>query len=453
MLADSATAARGCHPRSRWQVAERPRAALTRRLDTESGRLGQTPMVDRIASLTGMRAVAALLVVGTHAAYGTGMLSHGYVGLLMARLEIGVQIFFVLSGFLLFRPWVKAVASNGSPPLVNRYARHRVRRIMPAYTVTVLIAFLVYQFRTAGPNPGHTWLGLLQHLAMTQIYADTYMFVLHQGLTQMWSLAVEVAFYAMLPLLAYVLLTVLCRGRWRPGLLMAGLAAIAAVSPVWLLVLHTTDWLPSSAGMWLPAHLLYFAGGMVLAVLRAKSVRCNAFAAIPVALIGYLIVSTTIAGDASMSPLELWQPLAKAAFYALIATLAVAPLVLGGRGGHPRLLSSRPMVWLGEISYEIFLLHVIVMEISMASLLRWPVFTGSMPVLVVVTLVMTVPLAWVLHRWTRPRDRVVLSQISISPVVVQPACVSSIGAGQIEAGRRIVERPGSPRLGSLSRER
>ena len=105
------------------------------------------------------------------------------------------------------------------------------------------------------------------------------MFVLHQGLTQTWSLAVEVAFYAVLPLLAYVLLTVLCRGRWRPGLLMAGLAAMAAVSPVWLLVLHTTDWLPSSAGMWLPAHLLYFAGGMALAVLRAS--RCDAMRSRP----------------------------------------------------------------------------------------------------------------------------------------------------------------------------
>ena len=55
-------------------------------------------------------AVAALLVVGTHAAFATGMLAHGYVGLMFARLEIGVPIFFALSGFLLFRPWVRAAA-------------------------------------------------------------------------------------------------------------------------------------------------------------------------------------------------------------------------------------------------------------------------------------------------------------------------------------------------------
>ena len=345
------------------------------------------------------------------------------------RLEIGVSIFFVLSGFLLFRPWVRAAASSSTSPLVSRYARHRLRRVMPAYIVTVLIAYLVYQFRSAGPNPGHTWLGLLQHLTLTQIYSDTYLFVLHQGLTQTWSLAVEVAFYAALPVLAYLLLAVLCRGRWRPGLLLAGLAGLAALSPAWLTVLHATDWLPSSAGMWLPAHMLYFVGGMVLAVLQAMSVRCNAFAAIPLALIGYLTVSTRIAGDASLSPVELWQPLAKAVFYALIATLAVAPLVLGGRGGYARVLSSGPMVWLGEISYEIFLLHVIVMEIAMASVLRWPVFTGSMAVLLVATLVMTIPLAWALHRWTRLRDGVALSQISISPVVVQPSCKDSVGHG------------------------
>jgi peptidoglycan/LPS O-acetylase OafA/YrhL len=353
-------------------------------------------------SLTGMRALAALLVIGTHAAFGTGMLSHGYLGLVLARLEIGVQIFFVLSGFLLFRPWVRAAAGGWAPPLVSRYAWQRVRRIMPAYVTTVLAVYLIYQFRTVGPNPGHTWCGLIQHLTLTQIYSDQYIFVLHQGLTQTWSLAVEVAFYAALPVLAYLLLVVLCGGRWRPGRLLGGLAALAALTPAWLIVLHSTDWLPSSAGMWLPAHLLYFVGGMALAVLQVLAVRCSAIVVVPVAGLAYLLVSTAIFGDIGPGPVVFWQPVAKTLVYALIATAAVAPLALGGGDGYSRLLGSRPMVWLGEISYEIFLLHVVVMEIAMTSILRWPVFTGSMPVLVVVTLALTIPPAWLLHRWTRP---------------------------------------------------
>jgi len=97
---------------------------------------------ERVASLTGIRAVAALLVMATHAAYTTGKYTHGYVGLVYSRMEIGVPIFFVLSGFLLFGPWVKAAATGGPPPSVRRYAWRRVLRIMPAYVVTVLVAYL-----------------------------------------------------------------------------------------------------------------------------------------------------------------------------------------------------------------------------------------------------------------------------------------------------------------------
>lgn len=359
---------------------------------------------ERVEALTGIRAVAALLVVATHAAYGTGKETHGYIGLFYSRLEIGVPIFFVLSGFLLFAPWVRAAANGLPPPPVRRYAWRRARRIMPAYVVTVLFAYLLYQLRPTSPNPGHTWTGLFRYLTLTQIYTDDYMSTyLHQGLTQMWSLAVEVAFYAALPLLAHLLLVVLCRRRWRPMLLLAGLAGLAGLSAIWLVVLHTTDWLPSAAGMWLPAHLAWFAGGMMLAVLRAVGARCYAFAVIPLALVSYLIVATPIAGDAALSaPVKLWEPLAKAAFYAVIATLVVAPLALGDRGWYTRVLSSRPMVWLGGISYEVFLIHVVVMAIVTGVVLRLPVFTGSLAELFVVTLAITIPPAWLLHRVTQP---------------------------------------------------
>jgi peptidoglycan/LPS O-acetylase OafA/YrhL len=361
---------------------------------------------NRVDALTGLRAVAVLFVVGTHAAFATGKLTHGYIGLVYARLEIGVPIFFVLSGFLLFGPWVRAAASGTAPPRLDRYAWRRLRRVMPAYVVTVLVVFVVYRFFTPGPNPGQTWLGLLRYLTLTQIYTDDYLSTFaHQGLSQMWSLAVEAAFYAALPLLAYFLLVVVCDRRWRPGPLLIGLAALAMVSPIWLTVLHTTDWLPNSAGMWLPAHLAYFVGGMMLAVLQAMGLRCHAWAVIPLALVTYLIASTPIAGDVFLAPERLWEPVTKTVLYAIIATLVVAPLALGGRSGYARVLSSRPMVRLGEISYEIFLLHVVVMAIAMDVVLRWPLFTGSMAGLFAVTLAITIPLAWQLRRHTNPETR------------------------------------------------
>jgi peptidoglycan/LPS O-acetylase OafA/YrhL len=371
------------------------------RLEAQGG-LESITTAERVASLTGIRAVAALLVMLTHAAYATGKYPQGYLGLVYSRTEIGVAIFFVLSGFLLFRPWVQAAASGGAPPSVRRYAWHRVRRIMPAYVVTVLVAYLVYHFRTAGPNPGHTWMGLFRNLSLTQIYTDNYLYsFLHQGLTQMWSLAVEVAFYVVLPLLAWLLLVVLCRRTWRPGLLMTVLVGLAVISPLWLILVHSTDWLPGGARLWLPTYLTWFIGGMMLAALQPMGVRAYAMACVPLALVCYFIVATPIAGAPTTSPAELREALAKVVFYAVIAALVVAPLALGNRGWYANFLASRPMVFLGEISYEIFLIHLITMELVMVELLRYPIYTGSIVILFVVTLIVTIPLAWLLHRFTR----------------------------------------------------
>ncbi|HEY6646607.1 MAG TPA: acyltransferase [Mycobacterium sp.] len=372
--------------------------------DVDQGGLEQVSTVDRVASLTGVRTVAALLVMGTHAAYGTGKTTHGYVGLIYARMDIGVAVFFVLSGFLLFGPWVRAAATGAEPPSVRRYARNRLRRLMPAYLVTVLAAYAIYEFREPGPNPGHTWAGLLRHLTLTQIYSGDYLSLyLHQGLTQMWSLAVEMAFYAVLPPTAYLLLAVLCNRRWRPGRLLAGLAVVGSVTPLWLIMMHTTDWLPKGAGLWLPHYLVWFVAGMALAVLQVIGFRCYAAAVIPVAVVAYLVVATPIAGDAVSPSPDLGQDLSRSLFYAAIAARVGAPPALGDRGVYTRLLGSPPMVWLGEISYEIFLVHVIVMEIAMASVLRWPVYTGSVLGLFAVTLALSIPVAWLLHRLTRPR--------------------------------------------------
>ena len=378
---------------------------MTRADTTAQGGLEQVAGPDRVTSLTGIRAVAAILVVATHAAYTTGKYIEGYLGLVYSRMEIGVPIFFVLSGFLLFRPWVKSAATDGPEPSVRRYAWHRVRRIMPAYIVTVLIAYIVYHFRMAGPNFGHTWIGLLRNLTLTQIYTSNYLKgYLHQGLTQMWSLAVEVAFYVALPLLAYFLLVVVCRRQWRPTRLLWGLGALALITPAWLTLVHLTTSVPNGMRLWLPTYLILFLAGMSLTVLQAMGARCYAFIALPLAVICYFIASTPIAGDATTSPLGLSQALYKAVFYAAIAALAVAPLALGDHGWYCRFLATRPMVWLGEISYEIFLIHLVTMEIAMVDVVHYHVYTGSMLNLFVATLVLTIPLAWLLNRFTRVRS-------------------------------------------------
>ncbi len=370
----------------------------------DQGGLESVSTPDRVPSLTGVRAMAALLVLATHAAYTTGKYTHGFVGLVYSRMEIGVPIFFVLSGYLLFSPWVKAAQRGSSAPSLRRYARHRVRRIMPAYVVTVLAAYTLYHFRTAGPNPGHSWYGLLRNLTLTQIYTDDYMFShLHQGLTQMWSLAVEVAFYLALPAMAWLLLVVLCRRRWRPWLLLTGLAGLALISPAWMVIVHTVSGLPDGARLWLPGYLAWFIGGMMLTVLASMGTRCYGFVAVPLALICYLIAATPIAGEPTTSPSGLAQAVTKTVFYAVIATLVVAPPALGENGWYSKFLASRPMVWLGEISYEIFLVHLVLMEIAMVEVLHWNVYTGNAAALFVVTLALSVPAAWLLHRLTRVR--------------------------------------------------
>lgn len=392
----------------------------------------------RIAALTGLRAVAALMVAATHAFFWTGNYTDDAFGRFGARLEVSVPIFFALSGFLLTRPWVRAGRRGGASPRTARYLRRRARRILPAYWITVTVVYLVYTVREAGPF-GQGWDGYLRNMTLTQIYGYGH---LHESLTQMWTLAVEAAFYLLLPLFGWVLVRALRpRGpdghgtgghgtgghgapRPRTGRALGWVAALGAVSPLWIAATHTDGFysLPGisaarvdvTAQLWLPSFLLWFAAGMAVAVLepalreRGWPARPGLFtaASLGAAAAAFALACTPLAGEGTIMPAATGPSVVKNLLYAVCAAGVLAPLALARRdrppGLYTRALAWRPVVWLGTISYEFFLIHLLVMDLMMDAL-GYPPFHGSITTLFEATVVATLPAAWLLARLTRPR--------------------------------------------------
>src|SRR4051794_15995274 len=97
----------------------------------------------RFPHVDSLRAIAALAVLGTHAALYAGAVHPGsHVGRYAQRLEVGVAVFFVISGFLLYRPYVAARVAGIDGPRVGPYAWRRFLRIVPAYWVALTISAL-----------------------------------------------------------------------------------------------------------------------------------------------------------------------------------------------------------------------------------------------------------------------------------------------------------------------
>src|SRR5687767_575743 len=180
----------------------------------------------RFPQLDTVRGLAATAVVATHVAFQTGRYTSGPFDGVLARLDFGVTLFFLLSGFLLFRPWLVARADNSRAPAARGYLWRRALRILPAYWLAVVAALVFIPGNDA--SSASAW---IRHLTFTHTYGSGH-FV--QGLTQTWSLATEVAFYLALPLLAPLLLGRAASG-WRPARILARLAGLELVTLGWLL--------------------------------------------------------------------------------------------------------------------------------------------------------------------------------------------------------------------------
>ncbi|MGV9479352.1 acyltransferase family protein [Gordonia aichiensis] len=359
-------------------------------------------MAHRIPSLTGVRAFAAGAVCLTHAAFWTGHYTDDYGGRLFSRFEVGVAIFFVLSGFLLFSEWIRPLREGRALPSTRRYFWHRARRILPAYWITVMVVYLVYGWYSPSGEAAVTgtgWSGFWRNMTLTQVYGVGH---LHNGLTQMWSLAAEVVFYLLLPAIAWVLIVVVSRRRWRPDLLIGGLLVIGLVSPVWAILVDGNPDADPTARLWAPAFLGWFVAGMVVAVCAPLIRKWNTWMWLGAAAIAFVVSGLPLAGEPTITPSTASATIVKHLLYLVVAVGVVGPLTSADQSSvWARLCGSRIVVWLGEISYEFFLVHVLVLEVVM-DLLNYRVFDGNVVVAFVVTTAISIPAAWALHRVTRP---------------------------------------------------
>ena len=210
-----------------------------------------------IASLTGLRGFAALMVVLIHvsgaapSSRGSGSRTYGPVSL------------FVLSGFLLYRPWARWTLRVQDRPRLGTFLLRRAARIFPAYWVVLLVVLIVY----APERPTSTG-GWLRAASLTWIYvADP----LREAMLHTWSLGTELSWYLALPVMAWVTGQVARRATGTTALWIAvsmislslpdqcGVALVGRREPTWPAAL--------TYPFWLPAYLFCFAAGALVSLL------------------------------------------------------------------------------------------------------------------------------------------------------------------------------------------
>ncbi len=366
--------------------------------------------------LNAMRALASAGVVATHAAFWTAEINVGLSGAVLARLDVAVAMFFVLSGFLISRPFLAAMAARKPQPGLGTYLWKRSLRILPTYWIAVVAALTLLE-ENRGSSLSVWW----HNLTLTQIYTEAPQ---REGLTQMWSLCTEVAFYVCLPLICVAFAWLLCRGAYRPGRIAVALAAMSMAGLIWLWVV--TPHFISSFGypaLWLPSYLTWFSVGMLFALATVTMAGhpetakpgWQAFERLGGDLFGcwtaaaalLLLASTPVAGPLNLEELTQIEAVTKNVLYAAIACLVLAPLIFGPRreGIVRTVLAHRVFWWLGEVAYGVFCFHLVLLAL-IHEFLGIEIFTGGFLMIFTTTWVSAVVVSAVVYYLVeRPMSR------------------------------------------------
>ena len=315
----------------------------------------------RFAALDGLRGIAALMVFAIHVWIyqlpNTVVLRRdSWEKTLLFEGRVAFVMFFVLSGYLLYRAFARAALGQGKAVNVRSYLVRRAARIVPAYYVAILGTLALLW--AAGDVPGRRLVDAAQlplYFVFGQNYTPDTLLKLNAAT---WTLAVEVVFYLMLPVIGWLALR-WCRGRvGRQALLLAGLAATGLA---WNAVDYSAGWGPVASHS-PPSFLPYFACGMLVALLvewrRARGsarLGTGASAALVGGAAAVLVLNgwwhATFAHD-SVAMEVLADSGAALAFAAIIAALVL------GTGTGVRWLGARPLAWMGEITYGFYLWHI-----------------------------------------------------------------------------------------------
>jgi peptidoglycan/LPS O-acetylase OafA/YrhL len=283
--------------------------------------------------------------------------------------RFGLLLFFALSGYLLFRPFAAAVLRDRELPATRGYLRNRALRILPVYWVILLATGLV--LATAATHEGigrmtslHEWVA---DLLLVQNYdPDTVL----TGIGPAWSLAVEVIFYLALPVLGGVCALLAARSRGPRGRLAAVIAAPLALFAMGLVGKAALANGVSSGSRWhavattaFPVHADLFAYGMAIAV--AHVLIADRRLALPR---GWRPAALILAAGGLLAAAVLAPSLGgrvQGAYTDMVAgiscALLLAAVVLPAEGATPlgaRVLSIRPLAYIGLISYSVYLWHV-----------------------------------------------------------------------------------------------
>lgn len=356
-----------------------------------------------LPSLEGLRAVASLGIIGTHVAFQTGHDTGALWERVLGRFDFFVAVFFALSGFLLWRSHRAGFGGVPSHAASRRpdnsifagwlkYYRKRIARIMPAYWVVVIV---VMAFLPVGW--GANWRTWLTNLSLTQIYFPN---SLHGGLTHLWSLSVEVAFYIALPFFAVALASI--NPHEKQLTRVAVIAAFGALSWGWVfLPLQYPEGV--NPHIQPAAYFSWFATGMILAELESLKGRTDQRARrlvatlekwayrrwIWLALAVAALVLAAELGPEGLVELTNWEYIRRQWCGLVFGAAIIGPWALAPKS---QLFEHPVMQALGRWSYSIFLWHVAMLSLAFP-LLGVPMFSGHIVGVAIVTVGLSIPIA------------------------------------------------------------